>query len=67
MLFVNGPMSITKEEVRKINVDSIGNGLWSDEQNEYKTNHTYILMKMYSRKVILSTNNIDEIIEYTNK
>ncbi|GIP53601.1 hypothetical protein [Paenibacillus vini] len=67
LLFVNGPMSLSTEEIKKIKVDGISNGIWDEEQNEFKTNQTYILMKMKSREVILSTNDIEEIINYTNK
>lgn len=67
ILFVNGVENFTENEKRKINVDSILYGIWDDENHMYDTNHKYILMKMKTQKVILSTNRIEDVIDYVNK
>lgn len=67
LLFVNGYEDFGDGEIQKLKVNSIAYGIWNEEDNTYVTEDKYILMKMKSRKVILSTNNIKEIIDYTNK
>ena len=67
LLFVNGSVDLTNDEIQNLKVKSITYGIWNEENHLYETNDKYILMKMKSREVILSANNIKEIIEYTNK
>ncbi|RCW48616.1 hypothetical protein [Paenibacillus prosopidis] len=67
ILFVNGVENITEYQRDSLNVDSIANGYWDDKKYNYNTNHKYILIKLKTWKVIISTDNIDEIIEFTNK
>ena len=67
LLFVNGLDDISEEERQKLNINSITYGIWDAENHKYDTNDKYILLRMKSQKVILSTNKIEDVIEYTNK
>jgi ABC-type uncharacterized transport system permease subunit len=66
LLFVNGSEHLSNDEIQNLKIKSITYGIWNEEKNLFETNDKYILMRMKSREVIFSTNNIKEIIEYTN-
>ncbi|MFF2093018.1 hypothetical protein [Paenibacillus sp. NPDC058174] len=67
LLMVNGTKTLTLEQVQRLKVNSVSYGIWKDEQEEFHTDHQYILVKMKSRKLLVSSNNLEDIIEYTNK
>jgi|GEM_PF-6550932 len=67
LLFVNGPQSFSNVSIQQVKVNSIAYGIWGNQNSTYQTNDKYILMKMKSGKVLLSSNNLSEIIDYIDR
>ncbi|WP_042167902.1 hypothetical protein [Paenibacillus gorillae] len=67
LLLVTGTNELTQEEAQRLKVNAVSYGIWKDEQEEFHTDHQYILVKMKSRKLLVSSNDIEDIIKYTNK
>jgi hypothetical protein len=67
LLFVNGSEHLSNDVIKDLKINSISYGIWNEEKKMFETNDKYILMKMKSGEVLFSTNNINEIIEYTNR
>lgn len=67
LLFVNGSYSSSVVDVQTLNINVTMYGFWNNGTHEYETNDKYILLRMKTREVLLSTNNLEDIVEYTSK
>ena len=62
-LFING--SVSSDELNEMRLGiSITNGIW---ENEEEKSFKYILLRMKNQKVILATNELEDIKEYLKK